>query len=667
MRRSARINEGKNSGAIEGGENIDPNTNTSCSSSPNNATSSATTDSPRSPLTSNRDDTNATNNGSAPVGGGGVEEQEGEGQVDDVLPKWDELVELVGDEDYANNLRKAQKLIQNRQKSGEDSPGFLPTYYNSRGRDAWKKKLGTWAGNQRTLYHNNELSAERIKVLELIGFVWSDPSWDVRFAELVEFKNQNGHCIVLRSHKNKKLVNWVKDQRRKCVDADRRKLLDGLGFAWNVSDQYWSDMFEQLEAYKKEHLDCNVPRNYDKNPELGTWVHNQRTKCKDANRRDKLTAIGFVWQFQRKKKWNQRNKEAQEQNVTTIKTSTTVKEAQTRVEQVADEMKKLDDSTTVAASIHFASVLEDRENGWGFTTNNHEEQRTIVKTSQAHYMTREKKRLIPGKDVIFFYLLRDDDGKLLFAVLDGSGKFVEVEVEGGVSLSNCLKHCKSVQEERPGKILVCLSIQLMTPGSTDEAKKREEECQKTLWDLSSSSFIPMNAKRHSSGISTKGAYGHIALMNILFSLEECVEQHLFTSSVPQDSKLVLKKKFPKLKFHDWPKSKPRQQDPDALNILQVTHQGERTVFKGKIFVITGQLHRLNQDTVKEAITARGGIVLKDFSPGDKNCYLILGGGNPSERKQADAKANEGKILKKDKFLALVKEKKDQVKEESEEE
>jgi hypothetical protein len=620
------------------------------------------------------------------VGGGGIEEQEG--QVEDVLPEWNKLVELVGDEDYANNLLTAQKQIQIRQKSREDSPGFLPTYRNSR--DAWKKKLGTWASNQRTLYHNNELSAGRIKALELIGFVWSDPSWDVRFAELVEFKNQNGHCNVHRSHKNQKLVIWVKDQRRKCKDSNRREKLDGLGFAWKVNEEKqiftFDDRVAQLQEFKDVNLHCNVPKKYPKNQPLADWVRWQRTKGKaddyPQERRDALNDLGFVWDFEEffeerrrineearqiyeadhegltlstnPRTWKRHlsRKKAQQKKVATIKTSTTVKGAQKYVKQVADETEKLDDSTTVAASIHFVS----KKNAGDFTTNNNEEQRTIVKTSQAHYMTREKKRLIPGKDVIFFYLLFDDDGKLLFAVLDGSGKFVEVEVEGGVSLSNCLKHCKSVQEERPGEILVCLSIQLMTPGSTEEAKLREAACQQTLWDLPSSSLIPMNAKKYSSGNTTEGAYGHFAVMNVLFSLEECVKQHLFTSLVPQDSQLVLRRKFPKLKFHDWPKSKPRQQDDDALDILQVT-QGESTVFEGKIFVITGKLHRLNRDTVKEAITARGGIVFKDFQPGDENCYLIRGTGTLSAPKQANAEAINAKILDKEKFLALVQKEK----------
>ena len=35
-------------------------------------------------------------------------------------------------------------------------------------------------------------------------------------------------------------------------------------------------MFEEVKAYKEEHGDCTVPRNYLPNPPLGQWVANQR-------------------------------------------------------------------------------------------------------------------------------------------------------------------------------------------------------------------------------------------------------------------------------------------------------------------------------------------------------------------------------------------------------
>lgn len=58
-------------------------------------------------------------------------------------------------------------------------------------------------------------------------------------------------------------------------------------------------MFEKLEAYKRGHNTCNVPKRYAKDPKLGHWVHYQRTMCKSKklsqDRKDMLESIGFVW------------------------------------------------------------------------------------------------------------------------------------------------------------------------------------------------------------------------------------------------------------------------------------------------------------------------------------------------------------------------------------
>lgn len=484
LRRSSRIAE--NNGASEGGENIDPNTS---SSSPKDTSSSsaktANTVSRRSPLASISDDT-VTNNGSAPAGGEMDEEQEGEGdeeqegEVDDDLPDESELVKQFGQQ-YADKILLAQKQIQSRKNSGAENPGFLPTYH--RDPVPWKKQLGTWARKQREDYKRKKLSAKRIKVLEKIGFQWSesnDQKWDYRYAQLLEFRRKFQHCNVPRSYKNKKLVNWVKDQRSKCKDPDRRKMLTNIGFVWQPLNKEWEDTFALLGEYKVDHHgDCNVPRDcVYKNKKLGVWLHNQRTKCEDPVRRKMLTNIGVNWQVYnanpRKKEEQHRSENAPAQNVSTVKTSTTVPESQELAERAVKEAENLNSSlATLLWSVHFVSLFEDRESNshWRFRINNHEERRTFLKTSQAHYMTSDNKRLDLGKNIIFFYLLIDDDGELLFAGVDHSGKkFVEVEVEGGVSLSNCLKHCMKVQEERAGDILVCFSIQLMTPGSTEEAK-----------------------------------------------------------------------------------------------------------------------------------------------------------------------------------------------------
>ena len=84
------------------------------------------------------------------------------------------------------------------------------------------KALGTWVANQRTQYRlrregkHSHLTEERIKLLEDLGFVWSHQgnSWDDRYNQLVEYKNEHGNCLVPQRYpKNKALGKWVANQR----------------------------------------------------------------------------------------------------------------------------------------------------------------------------------------------------------------------------------------------------------------------------------------------------------------------------------------------------------------------------------------------------------------------------------------------------------------------
>jgi len=101
--------------------------------------------------------------------------------------------------------------------------------------------LGRWVHRQRTFYHNNKLSTARINRLNSISFVW-DPL-----------------------------------------------------------DARWADMYERVVAYKNKYKSTCVPRSYEADPQLATWVHKQRTDYNANNssltteRKHQLNSIGFVW------------------------------------------------------------------------------------------------------------------------------------------------------------------------------------------------------------------------------------------------------------------------------------------------------------------------------------------------------------------------------------
>jgi hypothetical protein len=101
-----------------------------------------------------------------------------------------------------------------------------------------KFKLGSWAIVQR--YRKDELSVERKKRLDRIGFVWNwrDFAWERGFAALLKFKRREGHCRVPMQHceRQYKLGRWVGVQRgkRNVMSPKRRARLNKIGFEWNV-------------------------------------------------------------------------------------------------------------------------------------------------------------------------------------------------------------------------------------------------------------------------------------------------------------------------------------------------------------------------------------------------------------------------------------------------
>jgi superfamily II DNA or RNA helicase len=160
-------------------------------------------------------------------------------------------------------------------------------------------ELGMWVSMQRRLHKKSQLSNTRVKRLDEIEFLW-DPlaaRWEEMFSALQGFKRDHGHCDVpIGWTENPQLAYWVHTQRRVNrqgkLPADRFTRLDRLGFAWEVTDDRWEEMFCSLVDYRKTYGDCNVPRAWSENPRLGVWVHTLRKQKRlgelNANRIQRL-------------------------------------------------------------------------------------------------------------------------------------------------------------------------------------------------------------------------------------------------------------------------------------------------------------------------------------------------------------------------------------------
>ena len=172
----------------------------------------------------------------------------------------------------------------------------------------WKDnpQLGSWLHVQRRSYKTGELSPDRIKRLEQLGFVWRpyDVAWEELFAELVAYKQLRGDCSPPRIWKDKHtLSNWVQHQRMDYktgeLSPDRIKRLEKLGFVWRPYDVAWEEKFAALNGYRQKHGDCNVPNQWKDSPKLAGWCNKQRMDYKKrklpADKIERLERLGFVW------------------------------------------------------------------------------------------------------------------------------------------------------------------------------------------------------------------------------------------------------------------------------------------------------------------------------------------------------------------------------------
>jgi len=140
-------------------------------------------------------------------------------------------------------------------------------------------------------------------------------NWTEKYEELLDYRLKNGNCLVPNAYPDKSLPEWVKRQRyqyklkrlgkHSTMSDDRIIALEKIGFVWNSHDAAWEERLKELKQYKGIFGDCNVPSNYESNPQLAVWVKRQRRQYKflqkgelstmTADRINKLLSIGFAW------------------------------------------------------------------------------------------------------------------------------------------------------------------------------------------------------------------------------------------------------------------------------------------------------------------------------------------------------------------------------------
>lgn len=143
---------------------------------------------------------------------------------------------------------------------------------------------------------------------KLVG--WDDELWELRFRELVEFREKHGHTRVpAKWRRNPSLGNWLATQRqlgrRGQIEPDRGKRLAALGVEWEIAethveehDLYMEKMLARLAAYRERYGHAGVTPGRDR--ALNTWMNRQRIFRNAGTlrkyRRERLDAAGFPWE-----------------------------------------------------------------------------------------------------------------------------------------------------------------------------------------------------------------------------------------------------------------------------------------------------------------------------------------------------------------------------------
>ncbi len=214
---------------------------------------------------------------------------------DTVLSDW-----IALQRKYYKNNKLSQKYIQlledinfcwdpleeSWQAKYQELKEFAEKYGHTNPSDNFQQ-LNLWVTNQRTNYRKNQLSKERIELLEDLNFIWDflEESWQAKYQELKEFAEKYGHTNLNANQSS--LGRWVSQQRNKYtknkLSKERIILLEKIKLTWDADDERWQAKYQELKEFAKKHGHANP---IDKYPSIGNWVSLQRRKYK----KNKLSA-----------------------------------------------------------------------------------------------------------------------------------------------------------------------------------------------------------------------------------------------------------------------------------------------------------------------------------------------------------------------------------------
>ena len=188
------------------------------------------------------------------------------------------------------------QLLTYREEHGHcrvpHSRGYLGVWVKQQ-RHYFKKRTAAAAATADNKNEYNPLTQERIDLLNLVGFTWSvlvrkPRTWNDSYKELVEFFIEHGHTQVATKHGDRRLMDWVRQQRHyfqeyqrnpharsNVLTFDKISLLKKIGFSFEDPHYVgWKEAFRELSHYFALHGHTNVLP--EDSWHLHLWVQQQR-------------------------------------------------------------------------------------------------------------------------------------------------------------------------------------------------------------------------------------------------------------------------------------------------------------------------------------------------------------------------------------------------------
>ncbi|MDD5343924.1 MAG: helicase associated domain-containing protein, partial [Smithella sp.] len=190
------------------------------------------------------DDCNATNKYKTPEGyllGSWQGHQRNRYKKGNLSPDKIERLEKIGftwqiwDEQFEKGF---QETLRHKERTG--TPHAIASYKTPE-----DYTLGSWQNSQRISYKKGNLSPDRIKQLEEIGFKWElqeeqrEEQFEKGFQETLLYKERTGNANApdkYKTHEGYKLGIWQGVQKNNYkkgkISSDRIKRLENIGFKW---------------------------------------------------------------------------------------------------------------------------------------------------------------------------------------------------------------------------------------------------------------------------------------------------------------------------------------------------------------------------------------------------------------------------------------------------